>query len=206
MRVILASGSPRRADLLRKIRLDFIIVPANVKEINELNDLSIEQIAQKNALMKAMALANKFTNSLIIGADTIVFFENKLIGKPKNAEDAKKMLKGFSGKWHSVYTGIALVETNTKKQIVDFEKTKVKFKKLSEKEITDYIATREPRDMAGAYAIQGKGKFLIEKIEGSYTNIVGLPMEKLCARLKEAGIKNSRAKNEEYYKKKFFRQ
>ncbi|MDP2974509.1 MAG: Maf family protein, partial [Candidatus Diapherotrites archaeon] len=96
------------------------------------------------------------------------------------------------------------VETNTKKQIVDFEKTKVKFKKLSEKEITDYIATREPMDMAGAYAIQGKGKFLIEKIEGSYTNIIGLPMEKLCARLKEAGIKNSWAKNEEYYKTSFF--
>ncbi len=93
MQVVLASGSPRRADLLKEIRLDFIIVPANVKEINELNGLPIEQIAQKNALMKAMALANKFTNSLIIGADTVVFFENKLIGKPKNAEEAKKMLK-----------------------------------------------------------------------------------------------------------------
>ncbi len=179
MKIVLASGSPRRKELLKQFFSDFVIDQANVTEIDHLNGSSIEQVVQKNALMKAQAVCDKHPNSLVIGADTVVFFQNQLIGKPKNPADAKKILTRFNGKWHLVYTGIALIETNSNKQVIDFEKTKLKFRKVSEKEIDDYVATGEPMDMAGAYASQGKGAFLIEKIEGSKTNVIGLPMEKL---------------------------
>jgi len=188
MKIVLASGSPRRKELLQKLFPEFIIDPANADEISELNGKRIEDVVQQNALMKAQAIQTKHPDSLIIGADTVVYFENRLIGKPKNTLDAQQMLVHFSGKWHSVFTGIALINTRTHQQTINFEESKVKFKTLTPQQIEEYIATGEPNDMAGAYKSQGKGACLIEKIEGSRTNIIGLPMEKLIQELEKIGI------------------
>lgn len=202
MRIVLASASPRRKKLLAEIGLEFDVVPSNAEESSDLSKMPIEELVQKNALMKARAVAGNFPEALVIGCDTDIFFKGKLVGKPKNAEDAKKILKEFSNKWHSIVSGIAIINTKTGREITGFEKTNVKVKKLSEKEIAKYIETGEPLDKAGAYGIQGKGRFLIERFEGSYSNIVGLPLEKLVGRLKEFGIRISLCKRKPTTKKR----
>jgi septum formation protein len=188
VKIVLASASPRRRLLLAKLGLKFVVAPSNVKEVAELKGMPIEELVQRNALMKARAIAGKEQGALIIGCDTDIYFKGKVIGKPKNAEDAKRILREFSNKWHSIISGIAIIDTATGREITDFEKTKVKVKRLSEQKISKYVMTGEPLDKAGAYGIQEKGRFLIEKFDGSYSNIVGLPLEKLTLRLKEFGV------------------
>jgi len=188
MKIVLASASPRRKRLLTEISLKFDVVPSNAEESTDLSKMPIEELVQKNALMKARAVTDKFPNALVIGCDTDIFFKGKLVGKPKNEEDAKRILREFSNEWHSIVSGIAIINTETGKEITDFEKTSVKVKKLNEEEIEEYVETGEPLDKAGAYGIQEKGQFLIEKFDGSYSNIVGLPLDKLVERLKEFGV------------------
>lgn len=184
--IILASSSPRRQELLNQIGCKFKVVPSGAEEDNS-KTLPPEQLVINNAVAKAQDVADKLDgNDVIIGADTIVVMNGEVYGKPVNVADAKRMLSSLSGNVHTVYTGIALIKGNTVWR--DFEKTTVKLSKLTSGEIDQYIATGEPMDKAGAYAIQGIATVFIEEIQGCYTNVVGLPLNKLANLCKKAGI------------------
>ncbi|MDP3025945.1 MAG: nucleoside triphosphate pyrophosphatase [candidate division Zixibacteria bacterium] len=177
-RFILASSSPRRIDILKKAGIDFeVIFPENIEERNISSDpvSHVLELSKK----KAESIAKRVIDSLILGADTIVVLNGEILGKPRDSEEAFKMLKKLSGKEHLVYTGISLVDKKEEKTLSGYQLTKVKFNQLKDKEIKDYIDTGEPLDKAGAYGIQGMGNFLVEKIEGDLDNVIGLPLRKL---------------------------
>lgn len=188
--MILASASPRRKDILSNIGVKFGIFTADCDEYIE------EGTEPENAVMllsmkKCAASAKYFSgeDKIVIGADTVVVFENEILTKPKDKEDAHIMLKRLSGKTHSVLTGVSILRTSDAKCESFYEKTDVKFKDLTDEEISAYIATGEPLDKAGSYGIQGIGSVFIEKIDGDYFNVVGLPVSRLCEKLKnEFGI------------------
>ncbi|MBP2633263.1 MAG: Septum formation protein Maf [Firmicutes bacterium] len=185
--IILASSSPRRKELLTQIGCNFKVVPSEAEEDNS-KALPPEQIVINNAVAKAKDVADKLTgNDVIIGADTIVVMQGEVYGKPINLADAKRMLSSLSGNVHTVYTGIAVIKNHTIWR--EFEKTAVKLSELTSEEIDQYIATGEPMDKAGGYAIQGIATIFIEEIHGCYTNVVGLPLNKLANLCKKAGIK-----------------
>ena len=178
-KIILASSSPRRKELLNRYNLNPIIFGAQIKEKQIIGEIP-EQIAMSLAFEKSFWVSNHFNNGeIIIGADTIVALEDKILGKPKNEEDAFNILSSLSGREHRVITGICLIKANTNIKIVDYETTLVKFRHLSREVISRYIQTKEPMDKAGAYGIQGFGQILVEKINGCYSNVVGLPLGKL---------------------------
>jgi len=185
--IILASASPRRQQLLSILGVEFTVEPSFIEEKMD-TTLDFGELVGSMALQKARAVAKKHDEGLIIGADTIVVLGKDILGKPKTPEKARKMLFALSGKWHKVYTGIAIIDINSNKYIVDFEESKVKFKELNELEVEHYLDTGEPMDKAGSYGIQGKGALLIEKIEGCYYNIVGLPLYKLNLMLRDFDI------------------
>lgn len=182
MKIILASASPRRKELLSLITEEFTVLPSGVvEEIPK--KFSPEKQVEYLAKIKALDIAQKMPDDLIIGADTGVFLHNRLFGKPKSIEDAENMLKSLSGRTHKVITGCAIVKNGLCKS---FSVTsKVKFFKLCDAQIKDYINTSEPYDKAGSYAIQGKGSLFVEKISGDYFNIVGLPISELNKYLKQ---------------------
>lgn len=185
--IILASSSPRRKELLTQIGCKFKVVPSGAEEDNSIA-LPPEQVVINNAVAKAKDVADKLTgNDVIIGADTIVVMQGKVYGKPINLADAKRMLSSLSGNVHTVYTGIAVIKNHEIWH--EFEKTTVKLSRLTSEEIDKYIATGEPMDKAGAYAIQGIATMFIEEIHGCYTNVVGLPLNRLANLCKKAGIK-----------------
>lgn len=188
--IILASSSPRRRELLRQIGVEFKVIPAEIEEDNgnEKGKSPIE-VVKNNALLKAQKVAEMFSNSnsLIISADTIVVLDGKIIGKPKDEKDAINILKKLRGKYHYVFTGLAVFETPQNRFLVSAVKSKVKMRDYSDEEIERYVATGEPMDKAGAYGIQGKGALLVEKIEGDYYNIVGLPLVRLYNLLDRMG-------------------
>ncbi len=179
MSLILASASPRRKELLSNLNIDFKVIKSNVQEfVDEKEKPSI--IAMGLSLQKAIDVANKIDEKdIIIGADTIVVLDKEILGKPENERDAFNMLKKLSGKYHEVITGISIIRISDHKKIVDYEVTKVKMRELDDDMIMRYIKTKEPLDKAGAYGIQGYGSLLVEKIEGDYFNVVGLPIGKL---------------------------
>lgn len=179
--IILASSSPRRKELMSFLNREFTII---TKEVEEKIDEQIEpyENVKALALKKAVAVAADYQDNFVIGCDTIVSIENKIMGKPKDKEDAKNTLRYLSGKEHCVYTGVAIICKKKNIEVSFFETTKVRMKKLTEEEIDSYIATGEPLDKAGSYAIQGKGAIYIEAIDGDYYNVVGLP---LCRLYKE---------------------
>lgn len=186
-KIILASTSPRRKELLKQIGLDFEIMPSNYEENMKLK-LRDSELAKTLAYGKAKDVADKIKKGVIIGSDTFIVFRGKRIGKPKDKKDAQRTLKMISGKWLLIYSGIAIIDIKNKKELVDYEITKVKIKSLTKKEIDDYIATGEPLDKAGAFAIQGRGAVFIEKINGCYSNVIGLPLYKLYVNLKKLNI------------------
>ncbi len=174
-KIILASASPRRFDMLKEYGLDIDIISADINEtIREYE--RPEQIAMSLAFEKAYSVALDREDELVLGADTIVVLGDKILGKPKDEEDAFETLMSLSGEEHSVITGISLIRGQTK--IIDYETTRVKFRQLNREQILKYIDTKEPMDKAGAYGIQGYGKILVEWINGSYSNVVGLPLVK----------------------------
>lgn len=178
-KIILASSSPRRKELLERYNLDLKIYKPQVNETEAVGEEPIE-IAMALAFEKAYWVSNQFKNSeIIIGADTIVISDNKILGKPKDEKDAFRILNLLSGKEHSVITGISIIKANSNIKIIDYEETKVKFRELSKEKIDRYINTQEPMDKAGSYGIQGYGEILVEKINGCYSNVVGLPLGKL---------------------------
>lgn len=175
---VLASKSPRRKELLRSIGINAEIVPANVDE-SQYKNLEPEKMVRELSMLKAAEVARSFgKNTVVIGADTCVCLENKVFGKPRSIEEAKNMLSMLQGKTHTVYTGYCVFDCTTGNAVARSEKTLVTFRSISDEEIDAYIKTREPMDKAGAYGIQNKGAIFVEKIEGDYFNVVGLP---LCA-------------------------
>lgn len=186
-KIILASGSPQRKKLLETIGLDFEIEKSNYKEdISE--KIPAYKLAQKLALGKVQDVAQKHKNAIIIGADSFVVLDKEFLGKPRTPQKAKEMLKKISGKKHQLITGIAIIDTKRNKIFTDYEITGVWLKKLNAKEINSYVKTKEPLDKAGGYAIQGIGSILIEKINGNYTNVVGLPINKVYKYLLKLGV------------------
>ena len=183
-KIVLASASPRRRELLEQIGIKFDIVVSNEPEDEIDKSLSPENYTSELALMKACNVAKKLTgtkrkDSLIIAADTVVYSDGKIIGKPKDSDDAFRILKSLSGKAHEVYTGICVMRLTDGYATSKSIKTTVKFKELTDKTIKAYIKTGEPADKAGAYGIQGRGAVLVEEICGDYFNVVGLPLSAL---------------------------
>lgn len=177
-KIILASSSPRRKEILAKYNVDFSIVKSDIEEKTFVGERP-EQIAMSLAFQKSFNISKLYPDNIIIGADTIVAYEDEILGKPKDEEDAFRILKLLSGKTHNVITGISIINLNSKIKIVDYENTKVKFRDLDDDKIYKYLKTKEYVDKAGSYGIQGYGALLVEKIEGCYLNVVGLPLVKL---------------------------
>lgn len=188
--IILASSSPRRQQLLEQIGLAFQVVPSSVEEINDLEPSSLEptQLALKNARRKAKQVAKRFPAGLVIGADTLVAIGHQVLGKPKSEGEARRMLGLLSGREHQVITGLCVLDIGSGWERQHAEVTRVKFRRLSAREIEAYVATGEPLDKAGAYGIQGKGALLVEAVHGCFYNVVGLPLVALDQILRDFGI------------------
>ena len=177
-KIILASSSKQRKKLLETIGFDFGIEESDyIEDMTE--KIPAQKLVQKLALGKAQDIAKKHNNAIIIGADTFIILEKEFLGKPHTPQKAKEMLKKISGKTHRLITGIAIIDTKKNKTFTDYEITEVWFKKLTMREIEKYIKTGEPLDKAGGYAIQKLGCIFIEKINGDYTNVIGLPINKI---------------------------
>jgi len=182
-RIILASSSPRRKELFKFITEDFEIISMDVDESTDRKDpLDIVlELAEKKASATAEEAGR---DAVILGADTVVVLEDKVLGKPKDKEDAKEMLRLLSGKSHYVYTGFCIIDNESDNRIIDYAKTLVRFNDMTDKEISDYVETEEPMDKAGAYGIQGYGGKYISGIEGDYFCVMGFPMSKIYNALK----------------------
>jgi len=183
-RIILASASPRRKELLKKIVKNFAVVPSKVNEA-EISARSPKEFAKKAAMAKAKDIAAMHPGAIVIGADTIVVLGKKILGKPKDRREAIAMLESLAGKKQRVITGLAIVDISREIFVSDHEETIVKMKKVSKKDIVDYIRSFNPIDKAGAYGIQELDEVFIDRIEGDYDNVVGLPVNKLRKLLKE---------------------
>jgi septum formation protein len=177
-KLVLASRSPRRRQLLKTLGVHFTAAESGFHEIDH-PDSTPGQHVQDNALGKARAIAPQYNNALVIGADTVVVYRQRVLGKPKNITEAMEYLQLLQGKTHAVYTGLGIIDTKENITVVDFEKTLVTMRSLNEKEIRAYLSRIKPLDKAGAYAIQGAGAIIVEKISGCYYNVVGFPLAKL---------------------------
>jgi septum formation protein len=182
-RLILASASPRRAVLLRELELDFEVLPGHAPEV-EHEYLTPREICQLNAYRKARIVAKQCPDALVIGADTVVCLGPKIYGKPANREDAAQTLLQLQGRTHGVITGVCLVYARGHRQSLFAVATRVTFKRLTLEKIQDYLKKINPLDKAGAYAIQEHGDLVVKKITGSYSNVVGLPLERLASELR----------------------
>lgn len=185
--VILASASPRRKELLEKIGLRFKVEPSNYEE-DMPSGLEPHELARKISLEKAKVVASKHENAIVIAADTFIVFGDQILGKPHTEKEARKMLETISGKSHSVITGFSIIDIGASKTLSKSVETKIYIRKLTPAEIEAYVKSKEPLDKAGAYAIQGLGAVFVEKIEGDYFNVIGLPLSALTEALKEFGI------------------
>jgi len=189
--VILASASPRRAALLRQAGILFVTVPSAVEDDTPTPGVDAIAHVQQAALAKARGAASQVGEGLVIGADTLVVLEGEALGKPRDPEDAARMLRRLAGRTHQVVTGVALVEVSAgieRRASTRHERTTVTFRDLSDDDIQAYVATGEPLDKAGAYGIQGRGALLVSGIEGCYTNVVGLPLARLACMLRDFGL------------------
>lgn len=186
MKIVLASASLRRQELLKRITPDFQIVVSNFHEDSVAFKNNAKEYVMELSKGKAQEVAARMSmEAIIIGADTIVMLDNKVLGKPKNEFEAFQMLMSLSDNWHEVYSGITLIDTKNQKIISDAVCTKVRFSNITKEDIQKYIETGEPMDKAGAYGIQGFGGVFVEKIEGCYYNVVGLPLNTLSRMLKQ---------------------
>ncbi len=186
-KIILASASPRRKELLERIGLKFEVEPSNCEE-----DIHSEsepyELARIMSLKKAEAVASKHSNVIVIAADTFIVVGDQLLGKPHTDNEARRMLETISGRSHFVITGFCIIDSATNKTLSESVETKVYIRQLTPAEIDAYVKSKEPLDKAGAYAIQGLGAVIVERIEGDYFNVMGLPLSALTEALKEFGI------------------
>lgn len=191
-KIILASASPRRKELLAKAGISFTVIPAAGEEKRTSEDPgeAVQQLARDKAEWVARFLAECEEGTLVIGSDTIVVFENRILGKPKDCRDAAETLEKLQGNTHQVYTGVTVLERKAGKWMEHtfFESTDVTFYPVSREEIQDYIATGEPMDKAGSYGIQGLFGIYVKGICGDYNNVVGLPVARLFHEMKKSGI------------------
>ena len=176
--LILASASPRRADLLRQMKLEFEVVPSDAQEVFD-DHLSPLELCQLNAHRKARLVAKKIPDALVLGADTLVFLDRKIFGKPATITEAKTMLLQLQGRAHQVVTGVSLIHLRTHREKLFAVSTDVMFRPMEPVEVDEYLAKINPLDKAGAYAIQENGALIVSEICGSYSNVVGLPVEKV---------------------------
>jgi septum formation protein len=186
-KIILASASARRKEILGKTGLKFSVDAGDYKEDMDLA-LKPRQLARFLSSEKAKAVAVKYASALVIAADTFIVFQGSLLGKPHTREEARRMLTLLNGRQHSVLTGFTVIDTRTGKKLSRSVETKVFFKKMTGQEIESYVKTGEPLDKAGAYAIQGFGAVLVKKIEGDYFNVMGLPLRSLTGVLRKFGV------------------
>ena len=186
-KIVLASSSPRRKALLKSLGVRFSVLPSRFDE-RQVTAIEPKAYAKKLAMLKAKEVSKRVKKGIIIGADTVVVVGKKILNKPKDVADARRMLKLLGGKTHTVITGVCVINNYDKTREIISVSAKVRFKKLSERTIDWYINTREPLDKAGAYAIQGKGAVLIEGISGDYNSIVGLPLTALSKILIRMGV------------------
>jgi septum formation protein len=191
MPIVLASASPRRQQLLRDSGVEFVVRPANIEEVQQDGEHPLS-FAERMARDKARAIRASTPESVVLGADTIVVARDQVLGKPTDAADAVRMLRLLSNRQHFVITGVCLIGTDSQGENFEdirSEKTAVHFAALTDTEIRDYVATGEPMDKAGAYAIQGHASRWISKIEGDYSNVVGLPVDLVLRMLQEHGLR-----------------
>ncbi len=175
-KLVLASSSPRRAEILSAVGWPYETMAAGIDESRAPGEDATAYV-QRLAREKAEAVVAKLERGLVLGADTVVVVKGEILGQPRDDDDARRMLKLLSGKWHEVLTGVALVRAGEGTEtLVDYERTRVRFAEMSADEIEWYVGTGEPKGKAGAYAVQGRAALLIEEIEGEYFNIVGLPI------------------------------
>lgn len=180
--IILASASPRRKEILELADLDFDIMPSDAKEIT--TKTAPHEVVMELATIKANDIYEKSEKqSIVVGADTVVAYKGQILGKPKDEEDARRMLMMLSGQTHEVYTGVCVIEDGKRKTF--FEETKVTFYEISEQKIKDYIKTGEPMDKAGSYGIQGKAAVFIKEIQGDYYNVVGFPIARFMQEMEK---------------------
>lgn len=186
-RIVLASESPRRKELLERAGLSFEVASSDFEE-----DLSLPlpplELARRLSRGKAESVASRYPDSIVIAADTFIVLAGKVLGKPASAAEAARMLRAMSGRAHSVITGYTVLDTKSGREVSEAVETAVRFRELTEAEIDGYVATGEPLDKAGAYAIQGLGGALVEKVEGDYDNVVGLPVAALLEALRSFGV------------------
>jgi septum formation protein len=176
--LILASASPRRAELLRQLGLRFQVVTSDVSEFAH-EHLSPLELCQLNAHRKARAVAKKLPDALVLAADTLVFLDDHILGKPADLAEAQRMMERLQGRTHQVVTGVVLIHLRAHRERVFAVSTDVRFRTLTAGQIQNYFAKVNPLDKAGAYAIQEHGDLIVEEISGSYSNVVGLPVERL---------------------------
>lgn len=190
---ILASTSPRRAEILRNAGFDFEIFPSSIDESRSPREAApvytwrVAELKARTAMSRLRANSHQDCN-VIVAADTVVTVDGDVLGKPRSDDDARRMLRRLSGKWHEVFTGLAVLVRQSHRTVVVVEKTRVEFAQLSANEIDEYIRSEEPLDKAGAYAIQGRGGRFILRIEGCYFNVMGLPLARLYAILRELNL------------------
>jgi septum formation protein len=187
MKFILASASPRRRELLAAARFDFEVIPSSVPEVHQPGESPEEYVARLSR-DKAAAIAARYLDRWVIAADTTVLLGDELLEKPADAEDAKRMLAAIAGKTHMVYTGVTLQNAAAGFHETRVAESEVRIVPLTEREIDWYVATGEPFDKAGAYAVQGIAAMFIDSVHGSFTNVVGLPLALLYQMLRKAGI------------------
>lgn len=185
--LILASASPRRSDLLRQLGYEFVTIPSAADEIHT-EDLSAGEIAQINAYRKARVVAKKHPDAVTLGVDTIVSLGSRLFGKPTDLIDAERMVTTLMGKTHIVVTGVCLIHLRSHRQKIFAEQSDVTFRVLTPAQIRKYHAKVNPLDKAGAYGIQEHSEILVESISGSFSNVAGLPVERLQSELAAFGI------------------
>jgi len=181
-KLVLASSSPRREEILNQLKLNFTIVPSKINE-ESYNHQTAEELVQKLSVDKAKSVAELVEDALIIAADTVVVCDDKIIGKPADQEEAKEQLQFLQGREHRVITGLAVYSSDTGESYVAYSSTDVKMLEIGTERIEKYISTGEPMDKAGSYGIQGIGGLFIESINGSYYSVVGLPIHQLAEML-----------------------
>jgi septum formation protein len=187
-KIILASASAQRKKLLEMAGVKFSVVPSRAQELHKIT-ANCSGLVKHNALLKARDVANRCQQDLVIGADTLVYAgHRRVIGKPKDLADAKRILRLLCSGPHWVYTGVAIIDAKSGQTLIDYEKTKLYMHKLSDEEIAEYHKHTNPLDKAGGFDIEGRGGLFIRRVEGCYSNVIGLPLPKLRVMLKSFGV------------------